>query len=214
MVEKGDVAVFWELEQTRAMNIASPEGIIAAIQGYADPYGQIKNLTAYTQYDPEAQFSDSMQQRPLYNRLAELNYSEVKFCPPDCRRRPTIGLQIVVDIAFYCTLEHPETKTIVFITGDRDFTSLAQMLHKHGKQIVVLVMAGDSFAEIEDPDSYWPRPSETQDEYREKKRKRAKAKESDEPEGSKRRKAHPTKAEKDRAVVPTRSSKGGRRPRH
>ncbi|KAF6744259.1 hypothetical protein DFP72DRAFT_1177121 [Ephemerocybe angulata] len=137
MVEKGLVAVFWELAQTQAIN-DDPREVIGAIQDLTRAYGEIKNLTAYTPYDPTSKFHITVMQRPLYNRLASLDY-EVRFCPQDGHQRPTIGHSIVADIAFYCALEHPETTTIVFITGDRDFTYLASALRKQGIQIVILM---------------------------------------------------------------------------
>lgn len=82
----------------------------------------------------------------------------IRYCPPN-GRKPTIHHSMegtvwctlrfmgggltndcgVEDIAFHVALDHPETKTIVFMTGDRDFTYSSQILRQRGIRVEVLI---------------------------------------------------------------------------
>ncbi|KAF6744262.1 hypothetical protein DFP72DRAFT_929577 [Ephemerocybe angulata] len=144
---KGDVAIFWDLSMTTAMNDDIGEGLNRIVKLSAE-YGPIKHKTAYL--SPPWPKDEGV----LTERLNTLDVN-VKRCPKN-GTKSTIGHTLVVDIAFHCSLDFPETKTVVFVTGDRDFTHLGQVLRRGGKRIVILVMKGKTLVKVQKPDSYWP----------------------------------------------------------
>ncbi|KAF5322976.1 hypothetical protein D9611_009364 [Ephemerocybe angulata] len=146
-MEKGDVAVFWELSQTTSIN-GDPDLALEAIQEYAASHGPVKHKIAYLSGPNEPSRSA---------RLNELGV-QVKHCPKNGHKE-TVVHSMVVDVSFHCALDFPQTKTVVFVTGpDRDFTYLARVLRSQGKRIIILVMKNGKIAKVKKPDAYWPRP--------------------------------------------------------
>jgi hypothetical protein len=68
----------------------------------------------------------------------------------------TVAHNSAEDIAFHVALDHPETTSVVFVTGKRDFTYCAQTLRGRCVRVVVLVQNRQGDIVQANADKYWP----------------------------------------------------------
>lgn len=151
------IAVFWDLQQTHGTLNRNVCTTLLRIADLVHSYGDVTHTTAYTTMKQDPRVWSGATAR----LFASLDKHDVKLLhlPRSNSGKSTIWHGIESDIAFHFALDHPEDKTAVLITGERDFTYLVDTLKRHGKRIVVLVMNGtaNDLQEIADPSSYYPR---------------------------------------------------------
>ncbi|KAJ8517552.1 hypothetical protein ONZ45_g5270 [Pleurotus djamor] len=123
-----DVAIFWDYENCTAASAISGYYLVHQIRSLAHSYGIIKSFKAYTE----------IEQIKAPALRAELQSSGVSVTDcPHLGKKDVVDKMMIVDMMAYA-MDHPGPRTIMIISGDRDYAYAAAILRMRRFNVVVV----------------------------------------------------------------------------
>ncbi|KAF7440753.1 hypothetical protein PC9H_001101 [Pleurotus ostreatus] len=128
-----DVAIFWDYENCPASSSTSGYLLVNQIRELALMYGIIKIFKAYVEC------SEQLRAQILRSELQSSGVS-LTDCP-HMGKKDVADKMMIVDMMIYA-MDHPGPRTIIIISGDRDYAYAAALLRMRRFQVVVISTSG------------------------------------------------------------------------
>ncbi|KAF4603881.1 hypothetical protein EYR40_001054 [Pleurotus pulmonarius] len=128
-----DVAIFWDYENCPASSNTSGYLLVNQIRELALMFGIIKIFKAYVEC------SEQLRAQILRSELQSSGVS-LTDCP-HMGKKDVADKMMIVDMMIYA-MDHPGPRTIIIISGDRDYAYAAALLRMRRFQVVVISTSG------------------------------------------------------------------------